>query len=559
MSLDESPVPTPCAHERSASRPPKRTRAKKAVPAASEATMREPSVDELRAGASAGSTRSSADDPAPAEAAATEATPAEATPETPPPLDPATEQRLEEAAQLARSVFGHDALRQGQREVLRHVLGGRDCLAVLPTGSGKSLCYGLPALAQPGLVVVVSPLVALMREQAERFNAVGLDTVAFDAYMGAPERERALARLDAGDVRLVLISPERLGRGEFRQRLAAARPWLVAIDEAHCISSWGGAFRPDYRQLGAYLEALGPVRRLALTATATARVRRDIRAALGMDAAAEVWDSVLRPNLELSVVRAPRVADQRTLLLNAVLSEPGAGIVYAPTRKDASEVGQMLGDAGVPVAVYHAGMRPEDRHASQRALVSGSVRVMVATSAFGLGIDLGALRFVHHAGMPGSLEQYVQEVGRAGRDGGPARCMLVYCSRDFHIQKFMLEKSHPTLEELAGVHALALRELDHGRVLDRGSLERRIRAERGDAGVAALTLLAREDVLGVLRPEGGGGGELLEAHGSVDAAAFFADYPERRHEAFAKLTALRAYAELPAEERTAALAAYFRA
>jgi ATP-dependent DNA helicase RecQ len=341
----------------------------------------------------------------------------------------------------------------------------------------------------------------------------------------------------------------------------------VAIDEAHCISSWGGAFRPDYRQLGGYLQSFneapgdaGPVRRLALTATATARVRRDIRHALSMDLAPEVWDSVLRPNLELGIVRAPRVADQRTLLLNAVLSETGAGIVYAPTRRDAAEVFAMLQAAGVPAAIYHAGMRPEERHASQRALTSGAVRVMVATSAFGLGIDLGALHFVHHAGLPGSLEQYVQEVGRAGRDGAPARCLLVYCSRDFHIQKFLLEKSHPTPAELVATHAVAVQELDRGQgMMDRPSLERRVRERRGDAGVTALTLLMREDVLAVLRPEGGGGGELIEAHGSVDAATFFADYPERRQDALARLTSLRAYAELPADERATALAAYFRA
>lgn len=458
---------------------------------------------------------------------------------------------LEQAADLAKSKFGYDELRAHQAETLAHILGGSNCLAVMPTGSGKSLCYALPATLRPGLVLVVSPLIALIRDQVRRFAALGVSCASLDSHQTPDEKDRVWDALSAGKLQLLFVSPERLARSDFRERLKRVPLQLLAIDEAHCISQWGSHFRPDYRLLGDYRAELGNVQTLAVTATATTRVREDIVRILGLESPAIVFADFARSNLKVKIIRADKVAEQRTAVLQSVLSSEGSGIVYAPTRKNVAEVHRMLVDAGVKAAAYHAGMSPHERQASHRAFMAGTARVVVATNAFGLGIDKPDIRFVHHAGLPGSIEQYVQEIGRAGRDGQTAQCWVIYGPRDYHIQKFMIDKSYPEVDLLRDT-------LTHSQTFVRGAvgqslgaLTRHLRASVAaeDGAVAeALNVLCREGLLTRLRPQGQGfddeWAEVLISEGAGDAAALFKDYPLRKAETMAKLDAMRAFVAL---------------
>lgn len=473
------------------------------------------------------------------------------------------------ANDVARSVFGFDSLRPQQSEVLAQVLAGRDCIAVLPTGAGKSLCYGVPAMARSGLVLVISPLIALIRDQAQKFAAAGVPVAAMDSLQSSDERLAAWRQLANGELKLLLVSPERMARPDFRARLAAIPIQLVAVDEAHCISQWGNHFRPDYRHLGSYIAALPAPRPpvLALTATATTRVRDDIAQSLGLQQPATVWSEVARSNLKLKIIKAATIADQRRDVLMATLESRGSGIVYCPTRKVCREVFRMLADAGESVALYHAGLAPAHRHASQRAFLSGEVRVVVATHAFGMGIDKADIRFVHHAGLPASLEQYVQEIGRAGRDGDSARCCLVYGPRDYHVHRFMLDRSYPEVATLKAVlketHAFVVGsevgKLDsdvHRHLMGRLRLD-------DDEMRTALEVLCREGLLTRLRPQVGRGawtgGETMIAAGRVAAIETMAEsYPQRKEESLSRLRAMRAYVEAPVGERMGRLDDYFR-
>lgn len=458
---------------------------------------------------------------------------------------------LSDAQDAVRSYFGYSSLRPHQTDVLTHVLGGKDCLAILPTGSGKTLCYAIPALVRPGLVLVVSPLIALIRDQARKFADHGIRCSFLDSHQTFSEKEEALSDLMSGESRILLVSPERLARDSFRERLRSLPLQLVAIDEAHCISHWGAHFRPDYRHLGSYIADLQPVQKLAVTATATARVRSDIAQTLRLQSPALVWADFARSNLHLRILRVDKVADQLTLLLNTVLNSvsKGTGIVYAPTRKSVGEIHRMLIQAGVRAGMYHAGMSHDERHRHQRAFMEGRHQVVVATNAFGLGIDKGDIRFVHHAGLPASLEQYVQEIGRAGRDGKPASCTLIYGSRDVHIQKFMIDKAYPELN-------LLLRILRATRTFVEGEMGRseseliyhlghEIKASRDDI-VTCLGILCREGLLTRLRAQGDSSYhdwcDVLIADGGNHDAEFFRDYPLRRMDDIAKLESMRTYA-----------------
>mgnify|MGYP006275702129 CR=1 FL=1 len=471
---------------------------------------------------------------------------------------------LEEAARVARATFGYDKLRPHQAKVLEQVLAGRDCLAVLPTGAGKSLCYGLPAQMRSGLVLVISPLIALIRDQQHKFASSGIASAALDSLQSPEERDAVWERLGRRELRLLIVSPERLARPDFRDRLKAEHVQLVAVDEAHCISQWGGHFRPDYRMIGAYLRDLGSIPKLAVTATATARVRDDIIQFLELQSPEVVWGGFARDNLRLKVVKADKVADLFSATLQSVLSSDGAGIVYTPTRKQAREVCRMLESAGVSASLYHGGLTSEARDATQRAFMSDKVRVVVATHAFGLGIDKSDIRFVHHAGMPGSLEQYVQEIGRAGRDGQAAKCSLVYGSRDYHVHKFMLDKSFPDVSLLRSILKLARSYLAGGMGESPQALLRFLGQESGFTQPdleAGLELLCREGVLSRLRTRIGGFSgydeELITDDSCADESRFFDDYPLRKLESLAKLEAMRTYVTLDSG-RMSFLEQYFR-
>ena len=469
---------------------------------------------------------------------------------------------MERAEAKCRERFGYAGLHSHQKQVLRHVFAGRDCLAVLPTGSGKSLCYVLPALVRPGLTLVVSPLISLIRDQMRRFASLGIAAAAFDSLQTPEEREQVWRRVDGGELNLVFMSPERLARHDFRDRLKARQVQLVAVDEAHCVSHWGNHFRPDYRTLGDNLGTLGErAQMLALTATATNKVRRDIEARLKLITPAFVFEDFVRQNLEIKVIRADKTADQWSAVLNGVLSLDGPGIVYAPTRKVVEEVTRMLRSARMDVTCYHAGMPPDQRNLAQRRFFDGSVRVVVATHAFGMGIDKANIRFVHHVGMPASLEQYVQEIGRAGRDGMPARCWLIYGPRDYHIQKFMIEKTFPAPERLAKALESALFILRQGAMVSEQTVVRGIVHDLGgDERMArgAIELLCSEGLLSALRRGGSPAAEVLLAEGATaEAGRFFAEYPLRKAENLAKLDAMKAYAG-GKDDRMRLIEDYFR-
>jgi ATP-dependent DNA helicase RecQ len=342
---------------------------------------------------------------------------------------------------LAR-YWGFSEFRPLQAEAIAAVLAGRDSVVVLPTGGGKSLCFQAPALVRPGLAVVVSPLISLMKDQVDTLVGNGVPAACFHSALGADEKHAVSAGIRQGRYRLLYVSPERLvgdGGESFAALLAASGVSFVAIDEAHCISQWGHDFRPEYRQLSRLRAAWPGISLHAFTATATARVRRDIATQLELRDPIELVGSFDRPNLTYRVLARSGFKAQLTAILGRHRGE--AGIVYCTSRREVDELAAWLVGEGVRSRPYHAGMADEERHRNQDAFLNEEVDVVVATVAFGMGIDRSDVRFVVHAGCPRSLEHYQQESGRAGRDGLEAECVLVYSGADFLKWRVMLESS----------------------------------------------------------------------------------------------------------------------
>src|SRR5687767_7547072 len=338
--------------------------------------------------------------------------------------------------------WGYSALRPLQREAMDAVLAGRDSVVVMPTGSGKSLCFQAPAIVRPGLALVVSPLISLMKDQVDTLLGNGVAAGLYNSSLSSDEKATVLTGLREGRYRLLYVSPERLvgeGSDGFLTRLAAWNPSFIAVDEAHCISQWGHDFRPEYRQLGRLRQMLPGISVHAYTATATARVRRDIGAQLELKNPVELVGSFDRPNLLYRVL--PRAALKRQLLDVLDRHRGEAGIVYCTSRREVDALAAWLGEIGVPALPYHAGLSDEDRKANQDAFLNERIQVIVATVAFGMGIDRSDVRFVVHAGAPRSLEHYQQESGRAGRDGLEAECLLIYSPADFMKWRAMLEQN----------------------------------------------------------------------------------------------------------------------
>ncbi len=331
-----------------------------------------------------------------------------------------------ELADVLRTTFGFTGFRGQQEAVITRILSGESTLALMPTGAGKSLCYQLPALARPGTAIVVSPLIALMHDQIRAAKAVGIRA----ASMTSADMDNAETadRLRAGDLDLLYVAPERATTSGFRSLLEAADIALFAIDEAHCVSEWGHDFRPDYRGLRPMLDQFESIPRLALTATADEVTRADILKQLGIPQEGLIKAGFDRPNIQYAIGARDNVARQ---IADLVTRTPGAGIVYATSRKGTEDLAAKLAATGRPVGAYHAGLPPEQRAATQAAFVASEDMVMVATIAFGMGIDKPDVRFVVHAGLPKSIEAYYQETGRAGRDGDPAQAQMYWSAADF--------------------------------------------------------------------------------------------------------------------------------
>jgi len=353
---------------------------------------------------------------------------------------------LEPARQVLRVVFGYAKFRPGQPEVIASVLAGRDTLAVMPTGGGKSICYQAPALlVEGGLTVVVSPLLALMKDQVDALRQAGVAAAAVNSTMSREEQAEVMRQATSGQLRLLYVAPERFSDGQFMVALRQAQVSLLAIDEAHCISQWGHDFRPSYRDLGGIRPRLGDPPIVALTATADPMVREDVVARLGLRKPMVHVAGFDRPNLRFDVVRAKSQKEKAERIAEK-LKELGKGesaIVYCGTRKKVEETTDALQRQRIKCARYHAGMEDHDRKRIQDAFARDTLRVIVATNAFGMGIDKPDVRMVLHHDMPDSLESYYQEAGRAGRDGEPADCVLYYSPRDRSLREFFIELSHP--------------------------------------------------------------------------------------------------------------------
>ena len=366
--------------------------------------------------------------------------------------EPWTDERLR--LELVKH-FGHAAFREGQAAAVSTVLNGRDVVLVMPTGSGKSLCYQLTALLMPGVTVVISPLIALMKDQVDALGRKGISATFLNSSVDGGEMAYRLDGLRNGRYKLVYVAPERFRNHRFADALAAAHVSLLTIDEAHCISQWGHDFRPDYLNLKHVLAQLGPVRVMAVTATATPDVRDDIVRQLGLGEAPREAPVVsvtgfARPNLYLSVTRCPTHRHKFARLVQAVEAYR-CGIVYCSTRKMVERVAALLQGDGFKPLLYHGAMADGERTAAQEKFMAEDAPVVVATNAFGMGVDRGDLRFVVHWDIPGSLEAYYQEVGRAGRDGAPAWCELLYNYADVATQRFFLDGANPAFADILAV------------------------------------------------------------------------------------------------------------
>ena len=350
------------------------------------------------------------------------------------------------AQEILKQYFGYDSFRPGQDELVQAILSGRDTLGIMPTGAGKSICYQVPALALPGLTLVVSPLISLMKDQVGALNEAGVPAACINSAMSFEEMRDALYFAGRGQYKLLYVAPERLTAPFFLDFARRVPISMVTVDEAHCISQWGQDFRPSYLKILDFLAAL-PQRPLvsAFTATATAEVRDDIIRALGLEEPFVITTGFDRPNLYFAVEKPS--SKPSALLAHLMQRRDKSGIVYCSTRKTVEEVCDMLLSRGLPATRYHAGLDPEERLANQDDFLYDRKTVMVATNAFGMGIDKSNVSFVIHYNMPKNMESYYQEAGRAGRDGEAADCILLYNGQDVRTAEFLIEHSHENEDE----------------------------------------------------------------------------------------------------------------
>ena len=431
----------------------------------------------------------------PPEGPAPAAPPSGTTPDATPPRTPAPTEPPPEALAVLKARFGFASFRARQGAVIAAALARRDVLCVMPTGAGKSLCFQVPALLDEGVTLVVSPLIALMKDQVDALTRKGIAAADIHSMVSLEDQESALDRAIAGDLKLLYVAPERFRSERFRARMAGVKVARVAVDEAHCISQWGHDFRPDYRRLGPAIELLGRPPVLALTATAPKEVQDDIVLQLGLVEPERFVTGIVRENLRFEVVRAKTRAEKDDLLLERV-RKPGATLIYCASRKQVERLHDLLKARGRPVLRYHAGLSEEERTRAQEGFLTGGAPLLVATNAFGMGVDRPDVRRVIHFEIPRTVEAYVQEAGRAGRDGRPATCTLLWHPGDVHIQRWFLESANPSREVVTEVCRVLLEAGERRLELTAEGIATRMHLEAPPAAVSAsLAILDRAAVV----------------------------------------------------------------
>jgi ATP-dependent DNA helicase RecQ len=456
--------------------------------------------------------------------------------------------------ELAREAFGFEGLRPGQEKAVRAVVEGRDTLAVMPTGFGKSAIYQVAGLLIEGKTVVVSPLLALQRDQVEALSdraARGTSAEALNSTLSREERRALMERAAGGKLEFLFLAPEQFSSGDTLEQLRESPPSLFVIDEAHCVTEWGHDFRPEYLQLGAAIEALGHPRVLALTATAAAPVREEIVERLGMRDPVVIVHGFDRPNLRLEVERVAGEKEKLELLTERLDELGRPGIVYVATRQHADELAKRLREAGIEARAYHAGHDQDERERVQSAFMADELDAIVATTAFGMGVDKAHVDFVIHYDITGSLDAYYQQIGRAGRDGEPAHAILLYLPDDLRLQRFL---NSGTAIDAATHERIATIVESAGGPVDANEL----REATGMSVTRLQTVLNHLEEVGAIRVEGDGSVLALSEGPSPTEAAEAAQELQDRHKAFEKsrVEMMRAYAETDGCRR-AYLLSYF--
>ncbi len=441
---------------------------------------------------------------------------------------------------LARERFGYESLRAGQEAAIKALLSSHDTLAVMPTGSGKSAIYQLAGILMPGPTVVISPLIALQRDQVESIARQDVGKAAVvNSTVPTAERQEVFEALEEEELEFLFLAPEQFNNPETLERLQHSKPSLFVVDEAHCISEWGHDFRPDYLRLGSAIAALGHPRILALTATAAPTVREEIIERLGMRDPQVIVQGFDRPNIWLSVKQFDDEAEKQQALLKWAVRAKKPGIVYVATRKKAEEVAEALCDKGVQAIFYHAGMKAKEREEAQAAFMNDEAEVIVATTAFGMGVDKPNVRFVFHHDISDSVDSYYQEMGRAGRDGEKALAILFYCPDDLKIRRFLASSGQVDAEEVEQVAAVVQEQ-------DEPIKRRDLREQTGLSQAKVATALSRLEEVGVVAmlPTG----EVVESEQppEVSEAAQEAVRAQERYQQYlrSRLEMMRGYAEV---------------
>ncbi len=403
---------------------------------------------------------------------------------------------IEEARAVLKETFGFDDFLQGQSEIVEAILQGQDGLAVMPTGGGKSLCYQLPGLVKEGVTLVVSPLIALMKDQVDALLARGVKAALINSTQSWDEQRERLNAMRKGELKLLYVAPERFRAASFMNAIREVPIGLLAIDEAHCLSQWGHDFRPDYMRLGRARAELGNPQCVAFTATATSVVREDIHKVLRLKKPFETITGFARPNLSFNISAVAKKAE-KFKRLREVISEYKTGIVYCATRKKVEEVSETLASWGLKIAAYHGGMTDQERDRIQNEFISRKKDVAVATNAFGMGIDRSDVRFVAHFEVPGSIEAYYQEAGRAGRDGEAAWCELLWNFADTRTQEFFLDGVNPSPAMVRDLYNWLCAESDERNEVLRSldEMKEEVGVANGMAVGSALGMLVRMGVL----------------------------------------------------------------